>query len=433
MKTKDHKLFEWSAPNAQDVDEKSGYYAAMIFLVWPLLAVVSAFWNHNSKWGKNILWAFIAFYGFTFAIGAESQGSDIVGYVAQVERLHTVEMTMTGALEYYQQSGEIDILRTVIAVVLSRFTDSQAVLTLVYGIIFGFFFSRNVWFILDRLKGSIKPISLLLIVCFTLTVPIWNITTFRMWTAAHIFIYGLLPFLFEGRRSGLWIAAMAILVHYSFMVPVGVLFAYLFLGNRLMVYFIFFLTTFFISEIDLTAFNNLIENYAPEVVQERTSAYRSEHKVETHREGGNENRVWYASWYGRAIKWSVMGFLGLLFLKGRDFFDKNRGWANMMSFALLFYGVANLFSSLPSGERFTAVANMSALAIIILYVQNREHEVFLKRFIIAATPALLLFVVVSVRKGLYSMSATALLGNPVIALLTSGENISLNDVLKMVL
>ena len=220
---------------------KSGFYSAILFLVWPLLALASAFRNYKSHWAKNMLWAFVAFYGFCFAIGAENSGADIVRYVAQYQELHDVNMTFATAQRYFIESGEIDIARTVIAIILSRFTDSQSVLTLVYGIIFGFFFSRNMWYVLEHFKGKIRPITILLFICFSLIVPIWNINGFRMWTAAHIFIYGLLPFLFEGKRGGVIISSLAILMHYAFIVPVGILYMYLLLGNRMMIYFVFFL------------------------------------------------------------------------------------------------------------------------------------------------------------------------------------------------
>jgi len=417
-----------------DTNDKSGYYAALLFLIWPFLAVASAFRNYRSSWGKNILWAFIAFYGFVFAIGAESQGSDIVRYVENLKQLHSVSISLMDGVRYYQQSGEIDILRIVIDLVLSRFTDSQIILTFVYGIIFGFFFSRNMWYILERLKGKIKPITILLFTCFFLVIPIWNINSFRMWTAAHMFIYGLLPYLFEGKRGGAVVASMAILVHFSFIVPVAVLYAYIFLGNRLVLYFSFFLITFFFSEINMSVFNYVIKNYAPQIVQERTESYRSESAVEGQRgEGGGGNKVWYARYYRTTLRWSIKGFLIVIFLKGRKFFTENIGWLSLLSFTLLFYGVANLFSSIPSGGRFLAIADLLALALIILYVQNRAHEVVMKRFIIAATPLLLLFVVVAFRIGLYSMSASAILSNPVIAMFWNGDYISLNDFMKEVL
>lgn len=431
--TKYDDVLNRDAVKVQYIDEKSGFYAGIIFFVWPLLAVAAAFRNYKSSWGKNVLWAFVAFYGFSFAIGAESEGSDINRYVQEVEYLHGVEMTMSDAVNYYLQSGEVDILRTFIAIVLSRITDSQASLTLIYGIIFGFFFSRNVWYILERLEGKIQPITMLLLICFLLVIPMWYINTFRMWTAAHIFIYGLLPYLFEDKKSGAIIASLAILVHFSFIIPVGIFYSYLLFGNRLGSYFTFFIATFFISEINVEVFNNLVESYAPEIIQERTASYRGEDKVESYREGSGEEKVWYAQWYGRALKWSVMGFLVVLFLKGQTFFKKHRGWLSLFCFTLLFYGAANLFSSLPSGARFISIANLLALSIIILYIQNRKQEVVMERFVWGAAPALLLYIIIAVRIGLYSMSATAVLGNPVIAMFFTGEHISLNDVMKMIL
>ena len=417
----------------ESLKEKTGYYAVILFLIWPFIAVVSAFRNYSSSWGKNILWAFVAFYGFAFAIGAESQGSDILNYVEEVRYLNGIEMTFSDAVQYYRESGEVDIVRTFIAIIVSRFTDSQAVLTLIYGLIFGFFFSRNIWYVLERLEGKIKPITLLLFACLFLIIPIWQMNGFRFWTAAHVFIYGILPFLFEDKKGKIFFCFISLLVHFAFLVPAGILLTYLVAGNRLAIYFTFFVATFFIAEINLTYLNNAIENYAPEIVQERSSSYRGEDKVEAFREGTQSDTVWYAVWYGRALGWSVMGFLVVLFWQGKSFFENNRGWLSLFSFTLLFYGVANLFNSLPSGGRYLSIANFLALALITLYVQNRTQEIAMERFVKFATPALLLFIVVAFRVGLYSMSATAVLGNPVIAMFFMGEHISLNDVLKMIL
>ncbi len=417
----------------QNVNDKSGFYAVFLFLIWPLLAVASAFRNYQANWGKNILWAFVAFYGFAFAIGAENQGADIVRYVAEVEYLHGIQMSFDDAIEYFTESGEVDIVKTFIAVVLSRFTGSQPIITLIYGIIFGFFFSRNIWYVLERLQGKIELITAILLVCFFLVIPIWNMNGFRMWTAAHVFIYGLLPYLYEGKRSGALIASLSILIHFSFIVPVGILYMHMFFGNRLTIYFAFFVATFFISEIDLSAFNNIVESYAPEIIQERTEGYRGETYVENYREDSRSSTAWYVSWHGRALKWSVMGFLVIIFFKGQSFFKSNREWRRLFAYTLLFYGVANLFSSLPSGSRFISIANLVALALITLYIQNREQEVVMRRFAWAATPALLFYTIVAFRIGLYSMSATAILGNPIVAIFFNGEHISLNDVMRMIM
>lgn len=411
-------------------DQNNGRYAFLLFLVWPLLSLASSIKNYREPWAKNILWAFSAFYGFSFAVGAENSSADIVRYIAHYESLAGMSLSFGEMIAELGIGEDIDILTDFIAVILSRFTDSSAVLTLVYGIIFGFFLSRNIWYILDRLEGKLKWITILLLVSFFLLNPIWNLNGFRMWTAAHIFLYGLFPFIFEQKKKSLLICAASIFVHFAFIVPVGIFLLYLILGNRTMIYFGFFVSTIFVAEIDLEVFNRLVEAYAPEALQEQTAGYRNEEYVEAFREGGSSELNWYVIWYGKAITWSIMGFLIMLFFWGRSVLKKNKRWLRLFCFTLLFYGFANILSSLPSGGRFVTVANMLALALVIPYIQNRDYSLVMTRFVYAATPALLLYILVAVRIGLYSVSATSILGNPIIAFFFIGENISLNDLLK---
>lgn len=415
------------------IADKSHFHAAILFVISPFLAVISAFANNRKSWAKNIFWAFCAFYGLVFAIGIETSGSDVVRAVSKLTSLHATPMSLSMALEYFAQSGNADIVSTIVVLIVSRFTESQALLTMTYGFIFGYFFSRNLWFILDRLDGKLHIITILLVACFFLVNPIWHLNGFRFWTATHIFVYGLLQSVYEGNRKGLWISMASLLVHYTFLIPVSALLAYKILGNRATLYFIFFMSTFFISEINIETFNRTVETYAPEIIQERTDSYRSEERVEAFRESSGSGKNWYAAWYGTALKWSVMGFLVILFFQYRKSIVSDKAILNLFCFSLLFYGVANLMSSIPSGGRFVSVANLAALATIIFYVQNIPNDKALVRFIKVAMPALLLFIIVAFRTGIYSFSATLILGNPLVAFFTAGENISINDVMKMFL
>lgn len=416
-------------------NNNQGFYAYILFLIWPFLATAAAFKNYKMPWAKNIFWLFCIFYGFTFAIGAESEESDIVRYTANMQDLNRVEMPFSQAVEFYSESGQIDFVSTAVQIIVSRFTDRQPVLTMVFAIIFGFFFSRNIWYIMQRLEGKLQYITILLLVCFFLVNPIWNINGFRMWTAAHVFIYGLLPYLCEGKTRYLWVSVISMTVHFSFLVPVGVLIGYILTGNRLMLYFGLFLFTAFFAEINIGAFNSVMEAYAPEALQERTSSYRVEG---SDRPGmavadQGQSRRWYAVWQNRALRYSVIALLIGLFITGRKFFTTHKYWMNLFCFVLCMYSAANLLSSLPSGARFFTIANLSALPLLILYIQNKPREKIMKRFIIAVSPGLLLYAIVSLRIGLYSMSATAILGNPVVAYFMYEEYISLNDFLRSLL
>lgn len=417
---------------AKSHTQKKGAYATILLLVWPLLATLSALKNFREPWAKNVFWAYCAFFGYVMAFGQQTEGMDIIGYIEEFQRMSRQSMTVDEIIAYFQQSGEIDIVRTTLSYVLSRFTGNPVVLTTTYAIIFGFFLSRNLWFLLNRLEGKIAPATVIVMICFFMVNPIWQINGFRMWTAVHVFLFGLLPYLFDGKKSGLWIAASSILFHFSFIVPVGALLGYLVLGNRLLIYFGFYISTLFISELNLEAINQIMEAYAPEILQERTAGYRNEEYIESSREDGG-SRPWFLVWRSRALTYFIMGFLFVLMIKSRDFFRENHGWHSLFSFTLLFYGIGNILSLLPSGGRFNTISQLCALALIVLYIQNKPDEKLIKRYTYVALPALFLYLVVTFRLGIYIMSATWIMGNPVIAVIFSGEHLSLNDVLRMIM
>jgi hypothetical protein len=417
-----------------NTDNKDGFFAAILFFIWPFLAAVSAVYNFRKPWAKNIIWAFVAFYGFTFAIGSESEGSDIVRYLGEYQELHRVDFDFAKAVEYYKENNRIDVARTFLAITLSRFSDSQPLLTLVYAIIFGYFFSRNMWYVMDRLEGKLTPFTLVLLAVFFLVIPMWYINGFRMWTAAHVFMFGMLPYLFEGRKNGIWVSALSILFHFSFVVPVGVLIGFVFMGNWLTLSFAVFVASIFLAEIDLGTLNRLIDSYAPEVLQENTAGYRVESGPGGESVAAEQrSQRWYAAWYGRALGYSIMTFLIGLFITGRDYIKKHEGWLSLYCFVLLFYAAVNLLGSFGSSARFVTLANFFALPVIILYIQNIPQETMMKRLTFFLTPALLLFIVVSVRIGFYSISAKAILANPIIAAFIMDELLSMNDLMRMIL
>ena len=147
-------------------------YIWILFWVSPFLAVVYSLRNFRATMAKNVMWAFAVFFGMAIAVGKESQGSDINRYMEEVTEMYYQEFNIASAIEYFEKSSEIDILRTFLSVLVSRFTSDGYVLLIVYGFIFGYFYSRNVWYILDRLEGKLKVISMFLIALLFLITPL---------------------------------------------------------------------------------------------------------------------------------------------------------------------------------------------------------------------------------------------------------------------
>lgn len=411
-----------------------------LFLILPFFGAITAIRNYRSPWAKNVLWAFVVYYGFTFAIAKENNEVDIVRYIDDLKELHGQSLTFLNIIDIFKDRGDADVLKTIVDIIVSRFTDNTQVLIAAYGFIFGFFYSRCIWYLFKRLQGKLKWGTVLMIVVFSLINPFWNLNGFRFNTAVLVFLFGILPFLFESKKNKLIFCYLSLLVHFSFLIPVIVLSMYILAGNRKNIYFAIFVASSFISAINISEFNSLVEKYVPAIVSERSEKYRDEDLVMEFREGDQGAIVeskegvvlkknWYAIYYLRILYWSLSTILVAMFIFSGRVFAVNKGLLNGYCFSLLMFGIGNIMQSIPSGERYLMVAALITVATLVFYLQNQQMDKYILKFVTLLVPAIILFIIVAIRTGFYSISITTIVGNPVIMLFTD-YNLSLNDIIK---
>jgi hypothetical protein len=64
-----------------------------------------------------------------------------------------------------------------------------------------YFYSRNIWLLINSSVGIIKQFSIVLIITLALIMPFWTIVGFRFNTAFHIFLFGLLNYYIHNKKS----------------------------------------------------------------------------------------------------------------------------------------------------------------------------------------------------------------------------------------
>lgn len=232
---------------------KSILFIWTVFLLSPIVSLFMALKNYRAPWVKNVFWAFIVFYGFNFVIYDEMM--DANRYAEKLSTLHHTEVSLSNFFNLFlsdEESSYLDIAGPITTFLVSRFTENSSVLFGVYATIFGFFYSRNIWFLLDRTTGRIKPAAMILFIVVCLIVPFWSINGFRFWTASQVFIFGMLPYLFiEKKLRYFLIASSSVLFHFSFFLPlIIVFFSYAYTKN-LTILFYAFLASFLFSFVEL--------------------------------------------------------------------------------------------------------------------------------------------------------------------------------------
>jgi len=224
---------------------------SLLFIFWPLAALVFALKHFRSNWSKNVVWLFTIFFGYTFVI--ISSDYDASRYKDALIFMANSPFSFSTIFTDYlsEDSGVLDIAQRLVTFIVSRFTDDYRVLFAVFGFFMGYFLSRIIWFVIERTTGKISLFSGVFLVSFSLVVGIWDMGGIRWNIAAIIFFYGAIIFLVDGNIKGLWITTATIFVHWSFPLALVVLFIYSIIRNQTTFFFILFVVSFFVGEINL--------------------------------------------------------------------------------------------------------------------------------------------------------------------------------------
>ena len=386
-----------------------------LFLLQPFLSLLMALKNYKADWSKNVIWAIVAFYGLTFAISTEAT-SDSVRYAQRLAEMYASGWNISEIIARMYVVGEFrDIYQPLMTFIVSRFTENYNILFAAFGFVLGYFYSRNIWILIEYFDKSLNRYSVFLLVVFSLIVTISSgINGVRMWTGAHVFIFGILQYLLLGKNvRGILIAASAILFHFSYIVPVVLLVGYYVVGNRLIIYYCIFVASFFINELDFE-FGRQLASYLPLVFEDRTQMYIGEgRELRMLESAGSRSQPWFLVWNSILFNYTIFLLVSYLVIFKRNVIRESP-YYSLFAVGILFYGVFNILGYYPSVGRFLNPSSMLLFGSFVLHMQSFNDKNF-KKLVLFTSPALILFIILRIRSMMNSMSYLFVFGNPFIA------------------
>jgi hypothetical protein len=394
-------------------NRKLELYYYLSFLIWPFGVMLAAVKYWKKSFSRNIFWLFCIFFGMAFIIAEGEMSADSEYYASLLTQYAYSNLSLSELLKsfYSESSNYVDVVQPIITYLISRVTANPIVLFTIFGVIFGYFYSRNIWYLLGRLEGNITSILFIFILTFALLNPIWNINGFRMWTAAQVFLFGALPYFFEGKSKSLIWSASAILIHFSFLYPFAVLILFFFLKNRMNPYFAFFIITSFIKELDLEVLRNSL-TFLPGFLQARVTGYTNLEYAEF-RFDRMELHNWYIVYSKLSLRYLVYAIAVFIFFFFRKQIIQRKDLLSLFCFSILLYGFANIFSLVPSGERVLTVATTFMVAFVIILFNAFPKSKSLSLMQTVLVPFVVFFCIVKIREGMDFYGLVTLIGNPV--------------------
>lgn len=389
-----------------------------LFVVNPIASLLYALWKIWSPSTRNVIWLFSCFYGMAFFVDLDT-GVDSVYYINGLREMYNSDITFASLSRLFYQEGErhYDLFAPIVTFVVSRFTDDYRVFMAIVGLVFGFFYSRVIYFFIDRFRNETSYMEWYLLAVLAFSVDVGSaINGVRMYVAMFVFLYGALPY-FESRKNvHLAWAAASVLFHFSFFIPVALLFAERFVTKLHSFIYVFFLTSFIAAEVDIGVLRTFVQAL-PLGVSTRVGGYLYEFDPDARE----------LTWLIDANRRMMQAFMIIMISYFYSMFVmKNKNvYSSYIVYAMLVYGTVNFLWQAGSIIRFYVLAEIFTIGYFLLqlnmYRKSMQGFVTLNTI---AVPLLFLQLALGVRYFLGYASIALIIGNPIVIwFLEPGESV----------
>ena len=350
----------------QYFQSKNPILLVLIFLFWPFGAFLIAIKTFYLKESKVIIYLFMILFGFTFVFFNEDLDSfSYAEYFSSTASLSFDEFIKVYS-NFLSSELTLDLAKPIIAFTFSRISDDPRVFYGAIAAIFGYFYLKNISTAYAKYVKKKNSNTLFYLLIFVLILnPIFYINGFRFYTAVWIFFFGSYNFILYKQKKYLWLCFLSCLFHFSFIIPSLVLLFYHFFGNKNKLYYIFFLSSFFIGDIILVLFSQ-ISPFLAEGISAKSSRYINSDSIELF-SSINDTKVrgvWYTVIAGKTLKYYIIYLFFYTRIKSKKVF-KNFETENLFSISLLFLSFSNAVSFIPTFGRFMLLFYLFAILYVI--------------------------------------------------------------------
>ena len=348
-------------------------------LIYPLWSFYLSIKHFRDSQAKNLFWLFCIFLGMIHIYFPDDiiDVYDGYRYARTLIELHNEPVSLENFTASFYKDGEfLDIYQPVLTYILSIITGNPRWLFLIFAIVFGFFYSRNIWLILEKFPKKTGIVLLLFTLYYALICPVWEINGVRMWTAFHVFAFGALHYLYYNEKPKLIWCFSSILIHLSFFIPVTILIAYLLMPKSLKYYLAFYVVSIFVNEVGVEQIRLFFISISPSFLTSSINAYVNEDYSQKLIEVQSSYNF-YIEWSRMIVKWLVAVVLCTACIWGEKIIKTRKEMLHLMCFTLFLCALSNLLSLviILSGSRFIALSHFFAFfSMILFYIHYLQSD-----------------------------------------------------------
>ena len=351
----------------------------LVFLVSPFLALFFGLLRIKTRSSFILFFLIFITLGLSFTVPerrTDEFNLDGVSYRNNFEAYEnkSVDTYLSDLEKYISFTGASDFYDSTINFLVSRCLNNYHLMFLVVSMVFSFFSLASLKFLVAE-RHFTNSLSCLILLYLFMTNQIFNINAYRFFTAAWIAVYALLNILLKNNNKYIFLLLLTPFFHGSFFILYVLVFFYSVTGKYLKLWGIFFVISFFLSNIALELFRNILD-YLPVALANKFYYYLNEDYVLQVNEGGS-GYMWVKRLFELIARVSVNSIV-LMFVYKFSAHIKNTNCQKVYTILLILMTIVNFAMIIPSlGSRFMILALPFIAYIWLVCFYDRKYNKYL--------------------------------------------------------
>lgn len=385
------------------------------FFVSPVIAALFALLHRNELGAKVVTCLFVGLFGFIMS--TDDQAMDLYRYLHSLHNLSTTNSISSVFSNLYSSgpSSISDLYAPLLQAIVGLVTDNAHFLMLVFGLIFGLFYSKTITLLSKPKIETLFSFGLLFL--FINVFGIQGLAGVRFYTAFYVYFFGVISYINTSKRIYLLSLVGACLIHFSYIFAVLLFGIYYILRNKPRIILGIAVLSFFITA---TSFSNIVSEYSSifgGAIEAKANIYSSENDwyVDYIQDSAADNN-WYISLKSQISFWVAVASLFLFYLFKKRF-QINQYTQQYLLLILIFLFFRNLTFDIPDlGIRFNNIFIAGFYFFLYhFYVQNSSN-IIAKAIAFLNLAGGILIVLYSIRSIFFYVQWYSLFISPIIML-----------------
>ena len=381
----------------QSYDRSLFPYFLVLFLISPVLALISGIASFRKRGAKLICLFFIGAYGYTFILNpgmdSHTMSLNFTEYFSYLAFEDFVQDLLSAFTLSNTGSTMDEPVFIVLTYSIAQFTNSTNVFFLVVSTFYGIFFLTAISIVYNEVEKNWNAVVVILFIFFISWVGLYGINAPRTYIGGWIYFCGAYLFIKTGDYKYILLVMFAPMVHFGYFAMTLPFFAYVVMKDLRYVYVAVLLVSFF-ATVGLNLFDPILT--ATELGETKAEIYTGERWE--NRSGGDSftgERSFHVQYYRTAGRWAInIMFIGSIlfagYLSGKH---HDRLQTGLGSVAILMLSFSNFTTAIPalSGRTFTNFGLFALAYLVRLYSRPDEKLKAFHWVIYLCLPAILLF------------------------------------------